>query len=100
MKTLKLLLVLLITSSLFSSCAIVKPGEVGVRQTFGRLRGNIIDPGLAIINPFTTTLVKIPTRTVNREVKLNLPSKEGLNVSSQISILYHVKQEKAVDIIN
>ena len=100
MKTLKLLLVLLITSTLFSSCAIVKPGEVGVRQTFGRLRGNIIDPGLAIINPFTTTLVKIPTRTVNKEVKLNLPSKEGLNVSSQISILYHVKQEKAVDIIN
>ena len=46
MKTLKLLLVLLITSTLFSSCAIVKPGEVGVRQTFGRLRGNIIDPGL------------------------------------------------------
>lgn len=100
MKKLKLLLVLLVTSTLFSSCAIVKPGEVGVRQTFGRLRGNIIDPGLAIINPFTTTLVKIPTRTVNREVKLNLPSKEGLNVSSQISILYHVKQEKAVDIIN
>ena len=33
-------------------------------------------------------------------MKLNLPSKEGLNVSSQISILYHVKQEKAVDIIN
>ena len=100
MKTLKLLLILLITSSQFSSCAIVRPGEVGVRQKLGRLKGNIIDPGLALINPLTTILVKIPTRTVNREVKLNLPSKEGLNVSSQISILYHVKQEKAVDIIN
>ena len=100
MKTLKLLLILLITSYLFSSCAIVRPGEVGVRQKLGRLKGNIIDPGLALINPLTTILVKIPTRTVNREVKLNLPSKEGLNVSSQISILYHVKQEKAVDIIN
>jgi regulator of protease activity HflC (stomatin/prohibitin superfamily) len=45
-------------------------------------------------------MVKIPTRTVNREVKLNLPSKEGLNVSAEISILYHVKQEKTIDIIN
>ena len=71
-----------------------------MRQKFGRLKGNIVSPGPAFINPFTTVLVKIPTRTVNREVKLNLPSKEGLNVSAEISILYHVKQEKTIDIIN
>ena len=100
MKTIKILIVLLISSTVLNSCAIVRPGEVGVRQKFGRLKGNVISPGLAIVNPLTTILVKIPTRTVNREVKLNLPSKEGLNVSSQISILYHVKQEKAIDIIN
>ena len=100
MKTIKILIVLLISSTILNSCAVVRPGEVGVRQKFGRLKGNVISPGLAIVNPLTTILVKIPTRTVNREVKLNLPSKEGLNVSSQISILYHVKQEKAIDIIN
>ena len=100
MKTIKILIVLLISSTVLNSCAIVRPGEVAVRQKFGRLKGNVISPGLAIVNPLTTILVKIPTRTVNREVKLNLPSKEGLNVSSQISILYHVKQEKAIDIIN
>lgn len=100
MKTIKILIVLLILSTVLNSCAVVRPGEVGVRQKFGRLKGNVISPGLAIVNPLTTILVKIPTRTVNREVKLNLPSKEGLNVSSQISILYHVKQEKAIDIIN
>ena len=100
MKTIKILIVLLISSTIFNSCAVVRPGEVGVRQKFGRLKGNVISPGLAIVNPLTTILVKVPTRTVNREVKLNLPSKEGLNVSSQISILYHVKQEKAIDIIN
>jgi regulator of protease activity HflC (stomatin/prohibitin superfamily) len=82
------------------SCAIVRPGEVGVRQSLGRLRGKPVSPGLAIINPFTTILVKIPTRTVNKEIKLNLPSKEGLNVRAEISILYHVKEEKAIDIVN
>ena len=100
MKTIKIFIYLFITSIIFTSCAIVKPGEVGVRQKFGRLKGNIVSPGPAFINPFTTVLVKIPTRTVNREVKLNLPSKEGLNVSAEISILYHVKQEKTIDIIN
>ena len=44
--------------------------------------------------------MKIPTRTINREVFLNLPSKEGLNVAAEISILYHVDRNKALDIIN
>ena len=37
---------------------------------------------------------------MNREVTLNLPSKEGLNVAAKISILYHVQKEKAMDIVN
>ena len=100
MKAFKIFTYFFTLTILFTSCAIVKPGEVGVRKYLGRLRGNIINPGPAFINPFTTSLVKIPTRTVNREVKLNLPSKEGLNVNAEISILYHVKQEKTIDIIN
>ena len=33
-------------------------------------------------------------------MKLNLPSKEGLNVAASISILYHLKEDKALDIIS
>lgn len=96
----KKIFVFVFIASITSSCVIVKPGEVGVRQFLGRLKGNPASPGPTLINPLTTTLVKIPTRTVNKEIKLNLPSKEGLNVSAEISILYHVKEEKALDIIN
>lgn len=96
----KKIFVFVFIASIASSCVIVKPGEVGVRQFLGRLKGNPASPGPTLINPLTTTLVKIPTRTVNKEIKLNLPSKEGLNVSAEISILYHVKEEKALDIIN
>ena len=71
MKTIKIFIYLFITSIIFTSCAIVKPGEVGVRQKFGRLKGNIVSPGPAFINPFTTVLVKIPTRTVINEVGAN-----------------------------
>ncbi len=82
-----------------TSCSVVRPGEVGVKQRFGKLKEKVIEPRLVIINPFTSKIVKIPIRTVNQEVKLELPSKEGLNVSAEISILYHVKKEKVIDII-
>lgn len=91
---------ILIFSLIFSSCAVVKPGEVGVKQTFGKLKRGIIAPGITGINPLITKLVKIPTRTVNQEVRLNLPSKEGLNVRAEISILYHCEKDKSIDIIN
>ncbi len=100
MKTFKTLILILLFSSFFYSCAVVRPGEVGIRQNLGRLRGDIINPGIALINPFTTSIIRVPTRTVNREVRLNLPSKEGLNVNAEISILYHVKKENTISIIN
>tara|TARA_B000000565_G_scaffold81014_1_gene58673 strand:+ start:386 stop:1159 length:774 start_codon:yes stop_codon:yes gene_type:complete len=96
----KIFLNLIVVSVIVSSCAVVNPGEVGVKQQFGKLKGAVKNQGLVILNPLITELVKVPTRTVNKEVGLNLPSKEGLNVAAEISILYHVKQNKVIDIIN
>ena len=96
----KIFLNLIVISVIISSCAVVNPGEVGVKQQFGKIKGEVQNQGLVILNPLITELVKVPTRTVNKEVGLNLPSKEGLNVATEISILYHVKQNKVIDIIN
>ena len=86
-------------SLLLSGCAIVRPGEVGVKQRLGKLDTNIHEPGTVIVNPFITKVVKVPTRTMNLEVELSLPSKEGLNVNSIISILYKIDQEQAPNVI-
>jgi regulator of protease activity HflC (stomatin/prohibitin superfamily) len=96
----KTILFIGLISFIITSCAVVRPGEVGVKQRLGKLKGSPKTQGVVLLNPFTTILVKIPTRTVNKEVTLNLPSKEGLNVAAKISILYHVKQENAMSIIN
>ena len=96
----KIFLNLLVISVIISSCAVVNPGEVGVKQQFGKIKGEVQNQGLVILNPLITELVTVPTRTVNKEVGLNLPSKEGLNVAAEISILYHVKEKKVIDIIN
>ena len=85
---------------MISSCAVVNPGEVGVKQKFGAIKGPVRTQGLVLVNPLITELVIVPTRTVNKEIGLNLPSKEGLNVAAEISILYHVKEGSVIDIIN
>ncbi len=84
---------------LLPSCAVIRPGEVGVKATLGKLKPKVYEPGLVGLNPFVTRIVKVPTRTVNLEVKLNLPSKEGLNVGSEISILYHINSAKVPEIV-
>lgn len=77
-----------------TSCMIVRPGEVGLKQRFGQLSEKVYKEGAYAYNPFTTTIIKTPTRTVNMEVVLSLPSKEGLNINSNISILYRIDEER------
>jgi len=43
--------------------------------------------------------VKISTQTENLEIGLNIPSKEGLNILSEVSILYRVDPKQAPDLL-
>jgi prohibitin 1 len=82
-----------------TSCAIVKQGEVGVKRKLGKLEEKAYPPGTVGFNPFTTKILKVSTQTENVEVQLDLPSKEGLTIRSQISILYHLKPESAAKVL-
>jgi regulator of protease activity HflC (stomatin/prohibitin superfamily) len=86
-------------AAFMQSCAVVRQGEVGVKQRFGKFSGKALNPGLTVINPFVTRVIKMPLQTVNREVLLDLPSKEGLTVRSEISILYHIEKSKAMSVL-
>lgn len=97
--TLRRALLSLTVAALASGCAVVRAGEVGVKSKLGKLSDKVYYPGVVGLNPFTSRLIRLPTRTVNREVQLNLPSKEGLNVSAEISILYHIDPEKAREVV-
>ncbi|EPA00608.1 hypothetical protein A33Q_0081 [Indibacter alkaliphilus LW1] len=87
-------LILTVLAMLVSSCAVVRQGEVGVKSKFGKLSPDVADAGLVGFNPFTSRVIKVPIRTVNQEVKLNLPSKEGLTIDSEISILYSIEKQQ------
>lgn len=88
MKSLYYLLLFLL---LFSSCVVVRQDEVAVKRRQGKLIGEPISQRAKIYNPLVTTYIKVPTRIVNFKINLDIPSKEGLTIGSEMSILYRVK---------
>ncbi|WP_109829565.1 prohibitin family protein [Reichenbachiella versicolor] len=98
MKRIRLQWILILTLFV-SSCTVVRQGEVGVKRRLGKLSDKTITPGAAFYFPFTTRVIKLPVRTVNVQITSNLPSKEGINVGTIISILYRIEPDKAPHII-
>ncbi len=92
-------LIVVLAAFSLSSCVTVRQGNVGVKRTIGKIKKNSLPPGARWYNPFVSTIILVPVRTQNLEVSLQLPSKEGLNVDAEISILYHVDEERATEVI-
>jgi regulator of protease activity HflC (stomatin/prohibitin superfamily) len=97
MSFLKIVLSALIALSL-ASCAIVRPGEVGIKQQLGKIKRAVLPQGAYLFNPFITTVKKIPVRTVEALNSLDVPTKEGLTVKAEIALLYHVTPEASTRI--
>ncbi len=95
----KLILLSTIVIFLFS-CTIIRQGEVGVRRKLGRVTLQPLSQGPKFYTPFVSTIIKIPVNTVNMEVKLPLPSREGLTISSEVSILYRINKLEAAKVFD
>jgi regulator of protease activity HflC (stomatin/prohibitin superfamily) len=91
--------IIIISALALNSCAVIRPGEAGVKQRFGQFQEGVKTQGLVFFNPISTKLVKESIQTNNLEMFLNLPSKEGLSVDSEISILYRLEADKVPDVL-
>jgi prohibitin 1 len=91
----------LLLSLIFTSgCAtVVRQDQVGVREFLGEFAKTPSQPGLKFYFWPLGDIQKFPVMTKNMEVSLDLPSKEGLNVSAEISILYRIEPENAIRIL-
>ncbi|MBI1836293.1 MAG: prohibitin family protein [Flavobacteriia bacterium] len=81
-----------------SSCAVIRPGEIGIKQRFGKIVGKPIEQGVKFYNPFIGQIVRVNVRTVECLSRLTLPTQEGLNVQADISLLYHVNHDMANEV--
>jgi prohibitin 1 len=91
--------VAMLIAVLATGCTVVSQGQVGVRRVWGRLDPRPVVPGLVFYEAVSTDIIKLPTQSQNRRVELAMPSKEGVNVSGEISIIYRLDPAHAVRII-
>lgn len=78
---------------------IVRPGEVGVRDTLGAQSDRVSEPGFKLFFWPIWDITRVSVQLRNLKVRLPLPSKEGLTIQSEISILYSIESEKVPQIL-
>jgi len=99
MRKLTNILLILLIPTFFSSCVVIREGEVGVKRKLGKFNEDVYKGGVIGFFPFTTVIRKVSTQTNNIEVAIVIPSKEGLSIRSEISILYSIIPEQAPNIL-
>ena len=77
--------------------AVIPAGHVGVKDFFGRVSSDVLGPGVRIVFPFTR-VIKMSIKTQEVKETAQVPSKEGLIMDLEGSLLYRLDPQKADDI--
>lgn len=80
------LIVLALGTLALLGCTTIRPGEVGVRKSFGKLAEKHRDSGLVFHSPVGGSFERISVQTSNLEMDIALPSQEGVNVDATVSV--------------
>src|ERR1700675_922295 len=75
---------------------VVPAGHVGVKDLFGSVSPNALPPGVHLIVPFTR-VHKMSIRTMELKETAEVPSKEGLTMDLEGSVLYRLSTLKAAE---
>jgi regulator of protease activity HflC (stomatin/prohibitin superfamily) len=81
----------------FSSVTRVGTGHVGVLTLFGKVTGETLGEGIHVINPLkTNNEMSIQTQTIKESA--SVPSSEGLMMSLDTSLIYHLNPDRAAEV--
>jgi regulator of protease activity HflC (stomatin/prohibitin superfamily) len=75
----------------------VPAGHVGVKDFFGQVSNGTLSPGIRVVFPLTR-VVKMSVQTQEMKEVAEVPSKEGLILSLETSLLFQLDPAKAADI--
>jgi regulator of protease activity HflC (stomatin/prohibitin superfamily) len=87
----------LIVGVVVGSLRVVPAGHVGVVDFFGTVSPTALKSGLNFVNPLAK-VVSMSIRTQEDKEVMSVPSKEGLTIELEISALFHLAPEKAVEV--
>ncbi len=80
--------------ALMQCWTVIPAGHVGVIDFFGNVSDNTLYPGVNFVNPMAT-VVKFDARTQELKETMTVPSKEGLSIELEISLLFSMSFENA-----
>jgi prohibitin 1 len=81
----------------FSAVTRVGTGHVGVLTLFGKVSGETLGEGIHLINPMkTNNELSIQTQTLKESA--SVPSSEGLMMSLDTSLIYHLNPDRAAEV--
>jgi regulator of protease activity HflC (stomatin/prohibitin superfamily) len=75
---------------------VVPAGHVGVVDVFGVVRPTPLQAGLRLVNPFAH-VHDMSIKTQELKETMEVPSKEGLTMQLEVSVLYHLDPPKAAE---
>ncbi len=89
-----LAMVAAIAIALFQLFTVIPAGMVGVVDFFGNVSDQTLKSGVNVVNPLAR-VVKFSIKTQEMKEVMNVPSKEGLGVELEISLLYSLDPDNA-----
>jgi regulator of protease activity HflC (stomatin/prohibitin superfamily) len=81
----------------FSSTSCVRTGHVGVVTVFGRVTGRTLTEGIHVVNP-VANVTELSIKTLEVKEHAAVPSKEGLTMGLEASLLYHLDPARAGEV--
>ncbi len=88
---------LIVVLLLFRCFTIIPAGHVGVVDFFGKVSDTTLKPGVNLRNPLAT-IHKFSVKTQEEKEMMTVPSREGLSVQLEVSVLFHLNPEKAAEV--
>ena len=76
---------------------VIPAGHVGVKDFFGSVSSSVLTPGVHLVFPFTR-VVKMSIKTQEVKETAEVPSKEGLTMDLEGSLLFRLDPARAPDI--
>ena len=92
-----LLLLVIVGILALSSTSCVRTGHVGVVSVFGRVTGRTLSEGIHLVNP-AANVTELSVKTMEVKEHADVPSKEGLIMGLEASLLYHLDSSRAGDV--
>jgi prohibitin 1 len=83
--------------ALSSALVAIPAGSVGVVDLFGKVSPTTLKSGIRFVNPLAR-VVTMSVQTMELKETMDVPSKEGLSVQLDVSVMYHLDPERASEI--